>query len=83
MAILDLGFPEPQQQRMLARHDGLEGAVARFERWMEAPGSPVRAVRRLPPREAEFPWGMSVQPRIRSKQRWHRHQSIRRVSIIS
>jgi DEAD/DEAH box helicase domain-containing protein len=51
---LSLGFPDPQQERLLARRDGLEGAVARFERWMEDPESPVRAVRRIPAREAEF-----------------------------
>ena len=54
MANLSLGFPEPQQERLIARRDGLEGAVTRFERWMEQPDSPVRAVRRIPAREAEF-----------------------------
>jgi DEAD/DEAH box helicase domain-containing protein len=54
MATLDLGFPEPQQQRMLGRRDGLEGAVARFERWMQDANSPVCAVRTIPAREAEF-----------------------------
>ena len=51
---LTLGFPEPQQERILAKRPGLEGAVARFENWMEQPESPVRAVRRVPAREAEY-----------------------------
>ncbi len=54
MSNLTLGFPEPKQERLLARQSGLEGAVAHFERWMEAPDSPVRAVRRIPAREAEY-----------------------------
>ncbi len=54
MANLSLSFPEPSNERMLARRDGLEGAVAHFERWMEQAESPVRAVRRVPAKEAEF-----------------------------
>lgn len=53
-ANLTLGFPEPQQERLLAKRSGLEGAIARYERWMDDPNSPVRAVRRIPAREAEF-----------------------------
>jgi DEAD/DEAH box helicase domain-containing protein len=51
---LSLGFPEPQQERLLAKRSGLENAVARYERWMEEAESPIRAVRRVPAREAEF-----------------------------
>src|SRR5215831_18613449 len=51
---LTLGFPDPVQQRMLSRRDGLEGAVARFEQWMSDPASPIRSIRRLPAREGQF-----------------------------
>jgi DEAD/DEAH box helicase domain-containing protein len=51
---LTLGFPDPVQQRMVSRRDGLEGAVARFEQWMSDPASPIRAIRRLPAREGQF-----------------------------
>lgn len=51
---LTLGFPDPQQERMLARRSGLEGAIARYERWMNDPESPVRAVRRIPAREPDY-----------------------------
>ncbi len=51
---LSLGFPEPQQEKIIARRTGLEGAVARFERWMEDPDSPVRAVHRIPARDPEY-----------------------------
>jgi DEAD/DEAH box helicase domain-containing protein len=52
---LTLGFPEPQQERMIARRSGLEGAVARFEQWMQdEPDSPIRAVRRQAARPAEY-----------------------------
>ena len=51
---LTLGFPEPQQERILAKRSGLENTVARFENWMEQPNSPVQAVRRIPAREAEY-----------------------------
>ncbi len=45
---LTLGFPEPAQERMLAKRTGLAGAIARFEEWMANPDSPVRAIRRQP-----------------------------------
>src|SRR5579863_3209343 len=51
---LTLGFPEPAQERMIAKRSGLAGAIARFEDWMADPDSPVRAVRRQPAREGEF-----------------------------
>ncbi len=55
---LTLGFPEPAQERILARQSGLSGAIERFQQWMADPDSPVRAVRRQPARPgelAEFP----------------------------
>ena len=51
---LTLGFPEPQQERLLLRRSGLEGAIARFERALQEPESPVRAVRRIAAREADL-----------------------------
>src|SRR6266849_6763627 len=53
-----LGFPEPAQERILARREGLAGAIARFEEWMADPDSPVRAIRHQPARSgcfADFP----------------------------
>ena len=41
---LTLGFPEPAQERMLAKRTGLAGAIARFEEWMANPDlSPIGA----------------------------------------
>jgi DEAD/DEAH box helicase domain-containing protein len=53
---LDLGgdFPEPAQERILARRSGLAGAIARFEEWMANPDSPVRAIRHQPARPGEY-----------------------------
>jgi len=51
---LTLGFPEPAQERILARQSGLSGAIERFEQWMADPDSPVRAVRRQTARLGEF-----------------------------
>jgi DEAD/DEAH box helicase domain-containing protein len=51
---LTLGFPEPAQERILARQSGLSGAIERFQQWMADPDSPVRAVRRQPARRGEF-----------------------------
>ena len=51
---LTLGFPEPAQERILARQSGLSGAIERFEQWMADPDSPVRAVRRQPAQSGEF-----------------------------
>src|ERR1700720_2088907 len=42
---LTLGFPEPAQDRILAKRTGLAGAIARFQEWMANPDSPVRAIR--------------------------------------
>src|SRR5258707_641161 len=51
---LSLGFPEPAQERIVARQTGLAGAIARFQEWMAHPDSPVRAVRHQPARAGEF-----------------------------
>jgi len=51
---LTLGFPEPAQERILARQSGLSGAIERFQQWMADPDSPVRAVRRQVARPGEF-----------------------------
>src|SRR5437899_3953191 len=51
---LSLGFPEPAQERMLAKRTGLAGAIARFEEWAANPDSPVRAIRHQPARSGEF-----------------------------
>ncbi|HEV2198585.1 MAG TPA: DEAD/DEAH box helicase [Bryobacteraceae bacterium] len=51
---LSLGFPEPVEERMLARRTGLAGAIARFQEWMADPDSPVRAIRHQPARPGVF-----------------------------
>src|ERR1700677_2801251 len=51
---LTLGFPEPAQERILAKRSGLAGAIERFEAWMANPDSPVRAIRHQPARLGEF-----------------------------
>ncbi|HYP05108.1 MAG TPA: DEAD/DEAH box helicase, partial [Bryobacteraceae bacterium] len=47
-----LGFPEFAEQQALAHAPDVTAAVVRFERSMEDPNSPVRAVRRVPARAA-------------------------------
>src|SRR4051794_35012386 len=51
---LSLSFPEPAQERLLARQTGLTGAIEHFQQWMADPASPVRAVRRQAARAGEF-----------------------------
>jgi DEAD/DEAH box helicase domain-containing protein len=51
---LSLGFPEPVQDRILAKRSGLAGAIARFEEWMANPDSPVRAIRHQAARPGIF-----------------------------
>jgi DEAD/DEAH box helicase domain-containing protein len=51
---LSLGFPEPANQRMVARQTGLSGAIEHFEQWMTDPDSPVRAIQRQAARPGEF-----------------------------
>jgi DEAD/DEAH box helicase domain-containing protein len=51
---LTLAFPEPAQERILARQTGLFGAIARFEEWMTHPDSPVRAIKKQEARAGEF-----------------------------
>ncbi len=36
------------------RGGGVESSIARFEQWMKAPDSPIRAIRCLPSREGEY-----------------------------
>ena len=38
----------------LAPRAGIEASLARFEKWMDAPDSPIRAIRCLPAREGEY-----------------------------
>src|ERR1041385_3505117 len=47
---LTLSFPEAARERTLARQTGLTGAIQRFEDWMAAPDSLIRALRRQPSR---------------------------------
>jgi DEAD/DEAH box helicase domain-containing protein len=47
-----LGFPEFSEQQALAHQPDVAATVLRFERSMEDPESPVRAVRRIPARAA-------------------------------
>jgi len=51
---LTLQFPDSSRQRALARREGLAGAVSRFEEWMAAPDSPVRAVRCQPEQPGQY-----------------------------
>jgi DEAD/DEAH box helicase domain-containing protein len=51
----------------LAPRPGIEASLARFEKWMEAPDSPIRAIRCLPAREGEYAdIPESVQPALRA-----------------
>jgi DEAD/DEAH box helicase domain-containing protein len=53
-------FPQPDQnnneppQILTKRDRGIEGAIAKFEQWMLIPDSPVRAVKCLAARPAQF-----------------------------
>ncbi len=51
---LTLGFPEFSPELALSRKGGLEGAIVRFQQWMQDPESPVRAIRHVPARPGEF-----------------------------
>ncbi len=58
----ETGLPEAAEARLVARRSGLAGAIARFEEWMAAPDSPVRAIRRQEARPgvfADFPEGLA------------------------
>lgn len=60
---LSFGFPDPPEAVSLTRRSGLESALARFEKAMADPDSPIRAIRRQPAREGEFvPIPGSVDP---------------------
>jgi DEAD/DEAH box helicase domain-containing protein len=61
-----LGFPEFDPETALARRAGIEAAVTRFEQWMGEPDSPVRSVRRQPPRLGEYePLPETLEPALR------------------
>lgn len=51
---LSLGFPDPSESLLSGKRAGVERALARFERAMADPGSPIRAIRRQAAREGEF-----------------------------
>lgn len=53
VANLSLGFPEFSEQRALTRGANIESAVVRFQEWMEADNSPIRAIRHIPARAAQ------------------------------
>ncbi len=53
IANLSLGFPEFSEQRALTRGANIESAVVRFQEWMEADNSPIRAIRHIPARAAQ------------------------------
>ncbi len=53
VANLSLGFPEFSEQRALARGANIESAVVRFQEWMEADNSPIRAIRHIPARASQ------------------------------
>jgi len=52
-ANLSLGFPEFSEQRSLIRGANIDSAVVRFQEWMEADNSPIRAIRHIPARAAQ------------------------------
>ena len=52
---LTLGLSaSPDPLGIARRGEGIEGSVARFEQWMAAPDSPMRAIRHQAAREGEF-----------------------------
>ncbi len=52
---LALGFSEsPDLFGIARRNEGIESSVARFEQWMAAPDSPIRAIRHQAAREGEY-----------------------------
>jgi len=82
---LTLGFPEPEQKDpalTLRRPSGLEGALSRFQEWMEKPESPVRSIQHQPAREGDFaPMPVTVAPalaeayRARGMDKLYSHQA--------
>jgi DEAD/DEAH box helicase domain-containing protein len=52
---LTLGFPDPDSDDTLklTRRADLEKSIARLTAWMQEPDSPIRAIRRIPAREAD------------------------------
>ena len=51
---LTLGLSDLSRDFGITRHDGVETSVARFEKWMADPDSPVRAIRHQPARVGEY-----------------------------
>src|SRR5208337_105950 len=52
---LTLGLTESSDPFGVARRSGgIESSVAKFQQWMAAPDSPIRAIRHQPAREGEF-----------------------------
>ena len=51
---LSLGFPDLPPHRALTERAGVSGAIRRYEEWMAAPESPIRAIRRQPARDGEY-----------------------------
>ena len=62
-----LGFPDFSEQQALARSPDVTAAVVRFERSMQDPNSPVRAVKRVPARAAiTAPMSEAMNPVLRA-----------------
>lgn len=62
-----LGFPEFSEEQALARKPSVSASVARFQQLMEDANSPIRAVRRIPAKEAvTAPMPDPVGPPLRS-----------------
>jgi DEAD/DEAH box helicase domain-containing protein len=66
-----LEFPESHGQasfeKKLARRETLQGTVERFESWMSDPGSPVRAIRKIPEAPGVFePLPAQLAPALRN-----------------
>src|SRR5438309_1099840 len=51
---LTLGLSDPSRAFGITRHDGIETSVARFEKWMADPDSPVRAIRHQAARAGDY-----------------------------
>jgi len=50
---LALGFPEFSEQMALTHRASVDSALMRFQEWMDADNSPIRAIRHLPARPAQ------------------------------
>ncbi len=64
---LSFGFPEFSPEQALSSRGDLEGALTRLRQWKADPGSPIREIRRQPPRPAEcVPLPETVDARLRA-----------------